>query len=525
MKRITGFLMSALFCAALIVVPAQAKAEKVLRVASDTNEMGVTTFNPITVELNHEAEYLIFDRLIEWGIDGNYYPGLAESWDISEDGLTWKMALKKGVTFHDGSPFNAEVVKWFLKEMETGPSAYMVGAIDYTEIVDDYNVIIHFKHPEPNMFFNLSQSFMSVPSMVAYKKYGPEDFGIKHVVGSGPYIFKSWSPGNQLVLEKNPDYTWGPGHVNNKGPAKIDKVIYRDIKEESTRFLELKTGKLDVVYSVPTMFISKIKEDKNLSIVRLPGRVLYHMIMNTQAAPLDNPLVRKGIALAVDQKSITHAVFADAGKPAYTYLLDSLPASHVPEDAKIKFDPEGANAALDEAGWKMGPEGIRVDKDGNPLELKLLAKNESSYRRCAEVIQAQLAKVGVAAEITLMDPSSIRAYYRKGEHQLAVRSYDWENADILEWFLNSKRLGYPNAAYWHDNESDYLMQKAMAHSRTGEERIANFIDYHTYLLNQYLWAPIYLPDAVFALGKRVVRPADCLDRRMLGPTVLDWDLR
>ena len=224
------------------------------------------------MELNHEAEYLLFDRLIEWGSDGKFYPGLAESWDISEDGLTWKMALKKGVKFHDGTPFNADVVKWFLKEMETGPSAYMVGAIDHTEIVDDHNVIIHFKHPEPNMFFNFAQSFMSVPSMAAYKKYGPQDFGTKHVVGSGPYIFKSWSPGNELVLEKNPEYTWGPGHVKNKGPAKIDKVVYRDIKEESTRFLELKTGKLDVVYSVPTMFISKIQDDKNLSIVRLPGR-------------------------------------------------------------------------------------------------------------------------------------------------------------------------------------------------------------------------------------------------------------
>ena len=220
MKRITSCLLSALFCAALMMAPTPASAEKVLNVAGDTNEMGVTTFNPITVELNHEAQYLLFDRLIEWGSDGKFYPGLAESWEISDDALTWKMTLKKGVKFHDGTPFNAEVVKWFLKEMETGPSGYMVGAIDHTKIVDDYHVIIHFKHPEPNMFFNFSQSFMSVPSMVAYKKYGPQDFGIKHIVGSGPYKFKSWSPGNELVIEKNPEYTWGPGHVKKQGTCR-----------------------------------------------------------------------------------------------------------------------------------------------------------------------------------------------------------------------------------------------------------------------------------------------------------------
>lgn len=524
MKRSMYCLFLIMLGTLLTLTPMQAKAEKVLYAAGDPNELGVTTFNPLKVELNHEAMSLIFDKLIEWGIDGKFYPSLAESWTISEDGLTWDMKLKKGVTFHDGSPFNSELVKWFLKEMANGPSGYMVASIDSVEITGEHSVILHMKYPDPNMFFNMSQTFMAVPSMVAYKKYG-EEFGTKYVVGSGPYKFESWSPGNQLVLAKNEAYTWGPALVKNKGPAVIDKVIYRDMKEESTRFLELKTGKLDVVFSVPTMFIEKIENDKKLTIVRQPGDQLYHMVMNTQSAPLDNKLVRKGIALAVNQESITKSVFANAGKPGYTFLIDSLPASKIDPKDEIRFDLEGSKAAFEEAGWKMGEDGIRVDKDGNKLELKLLAKNESSYRRSAEVIQAQLAKAGVDVKITLMDPSSIRTYYKKGEHQLAIRSYEWENADILEWFLNSKRMGYPNAAMWHDNESDYLMQKAMTRSRTQEERVANFKEYHTYLLQQYVWAPFYLPDTLFAVGDRLVHPEDSLDRRFMGMGVLDWDLK
>jgi len=524
MKKSIGYFIFMLLTALFILAPVQAKAEKVVSAAANPNELGVTTFNPIKVELNHEAMYIIFDRLIEWGIDGKFYPALAKSWTISKDGLTWDMKLQEGVKFHDGSPFNSEVVKWFLKEMATGPSGYMVGSIDTVEITGPYSVIIHMKYPDPNMFFNMSQSFMSVPSMVAYKKYG-EEFGIKHVVGSGPYKFESWSPGNELVLVKNEDYTWGPGSVKNKGPAIIDKIIYRDMKEESTRFLELKTGKLDVVFAVPTMFIKKIEEDKNIHILRLPGDSLYHMIMNTQSAPLDDKLVRKGIALAINQDSIAKSVFANAGEPAYTYLVDSLPASKVDPKDQIRFDLEASKAAFEEAGWKMGPDGIRVDKEGKELVLKLLAKNESSYRRSAEVIQAQLAKAGVDTKITLMDPSSIRAYYKKGDHQLAVRSYDWSNADILEWFLNSKRMGYPNAAMYHDNESDYLMQKAMTRSRTQEERVANFKEYHTYLLNQYVWAPFYLPAKVFAVSNRLIYPEDSLDRRFMGMGVLDWDVK
>ncbi len=302
--RSKSFLAMALIGLVLLMViglnPVVASAEKVLHVSGDPNELGVTTFNPIKVELSHDAMWLLYDRFIEKDLEGNFYPGLAESWEISEDGLVWKMKLKKGVKFHDGTPFDAEVAKWFFKEMETGPSAYMVAAIDRVEINDTHAITLHMKQPEPNMLFNLSQNFMAVPSMAAYKKYG-EDYGIKHVIGSGPFKYESWKPGDSLTVVKNPEYNWGPGNAINKGPAKIDKVIYREIKDESTRFLELKTGKLDVLFSVPTMFLEKVKQDSNINVVRLPGVVLFHMVMNTQSEPLNNLLVRKGIALAVNQ--------------------------------------------------------------------------------------------------------------------------------------------------------------------------------------------------------------------------------
>jgi peptide/nickel transport system substrate-binding protein len=501
-----------------------AAAEKVLNVSGDPNELGVTTFNPIKVELSHDAMWLIYDRFIERDSDNKYYPGLAQSWDISPDGLVWKMKLKKGVKFHDGTPFNAEVAQWFFKEMATGPSGYMVAAIDRIEINDSHAITIYFKQPEPNMLFNLSTSFMCVPSMEAYKKYG-EDYGIKYVIGSGPYKYESWKPGDSLTVVKNPDYTWGPGIAKNKGPAVIDKVVYREIKDESTRFLELKTGKLDILFSVPTMFLPKVEQDSKIDVVRLPGVVLFHMVMNTKSEPLNDLNVRKAIAMAVDQDSITKNVFASAGKPAHTYLISSLPSSNVPREFQIYHDLEAANAILDKAGWKKGSDGIRTNEDGQRLELKMWAKNESTYRRVAEVVQAQLAQAGIDAKITLLDPSTIRTQLRKGEHQLAVRSYSWENADILEWFLNSKRMGYPNAAMWHDNESDYLMQKAMTRSRTMEERIDNFKEYHKYLLSQFVWAPIYLPDQIFAVNQRVMLPKPLLENRLVGATILDYDLK
>jgi peptide/nickel transport system substrate-binding protein len=514
-----------LLLAVLAFQPISASAEKVLQLSGSPNEFGTSTLNPIKMVLAHPAHWVIYDRFFEKGLDGQYYPGLAESWEFSPDGLILNMQLKKGVTFHDGSPFNAEVAKWFFNEMKTGPSAYMVAGIERVEINDSHDITLYFKRPDPNILHNFSTTFTNVPSMKAYKQYGPEDYGIAYTAGSGPFKLESWKKGDKMTLIKNPDYTWGSTLGENQGPAKIDKIVYREIEEESTQFLELKTGNLDILTSIPSMYIEKIKNDNRLNLVKLPGKVVFHLVMNTTSEPLNNKLVRKGIALSINQESITKNVFADAGQPAHTYLISSLPSEDVGEAYEIHYNQEEAEKALDKAGWTMGPDNIRVNEDGKPLQLEMFAKNESSYRRLAVVVQSQLAEIGVEAKITLLDPTTIRDQLRKGEHDLAVRSYNWENADILEWFFNSKRMGYPNAAMWHDNESDYLMQRAMTRAKNTEERIKYFKDYHRYLLSQYIWAPIYLPDQLFGVNERVVLPEPIVENRLLGATVCDYDLK
>ena len=152
-------------------------------------------------------------------------------------------------------------------------------------------------------------------------------------------------------------------------------------------------------------------------------------------------------------------------------------------------------------GWVKGDDGILV-KDDQKLSLTLWSKSESSERKVSVVIQDQLADLGVDVIIEQFDPSSIRAEFKSGEQDLVVRSYGWDNADILEWFFNSSRLGYPNVAMWHDNESDYLMQKAMTRSRNAEERVENFREYHEYLLSKYIWAPIINSVNVHAVSER-----------------------
>ena len=132
-------------------------------------------------------------------------------------------------------------------------------------------------------------------------------------------------------------------------------------------------------------------------------------------------------------------------------------------------------------------------KDGKPLAVKLWTQSDTEFKRMTEAVQAQLKAVGIKAEIRIFDSSAIRDLYKKNEHQLAVRSYNWDNADILDWFFSGERLGYPNISMWNDPKSEELDKRALTESKTFEERIANFKAYHEYLLSQFVFAPIYQP--------------------------------
>ncbi len=191
----------------------------------------------------------------------------------------------------------------------------------------------------------------------------------------------------------------------------------------------------------------------------------------------------------------------------------------------ISYDPERSKKLLDEAGWKPGADGIRV-KDGAKLQVKLWTSNGTEFKRLVEVIQAQLKAVGIGADITIFDASTINAQYKKKtEHQLAVRSYSWTNADIIDWFFAAKRAGYPNVSMLDDPKAEELNTIAMTKSKTWDERVANFKAYHEYILSQYAFAPIYEPANVFAYSTRKLKlPATIRGTRLTSQSILDADV-
>lgn len=516
-------LLSATVSLAALFAGAAVQAQEAVFVLN-TSEVGAPTYNPIKATNLNKATTLIFDRMVSQAADLSFHPWLAESWEEAADGMSWTFKLKQGVTFHNGEPFNAETVKAWLEAFKASENAYMTEAIAEVKVVDDYTVTFVMSRPEPNLLYNLSSSYMSVIEPKSFAALG-DDYGVTEVYGTGPFKMESFAIGQETVLVRNDDYTWGSPLSANKGPAKIARLTFREIPEDSTAFLELKTGGVDMLLGVPADLMAEVTKEANLAVLTMPGQDVYYMPINVTKPPFDDIKVREAAAKAINQEEILASVFGGVGSIADTFLISALPEANVAPTAKIKYDPDRANQLLDEAGWTMGADGVRA-KDGQPLKVTLWTQSDSIFRRLTEVVQAQLKAVGIEAEITTFDSSMIRDQYKTGDQQLAVRSYNWDNADIVDWFFGGDRLGYPNVSMFNDPKAEELRAAAMTGAKNMEERVAYFTAYHEYVLTQFPMAPIYQPvDAVAYNKDRLVLPETINAPGIASVAIMDMEVK
>lgn len=455
------------------------------------SEIGTPNYNVVTATNTNAAYTMIYDTLIAQDADLSFHPYLAESWVEAPDGLAWTFKLKPGVIFHNGKPFTSSDVAKFVDLLRPTENNYMVEAIASVETPDDLTVKFVMAYPDPNLLYNLASAFMGIPDPDAVLALG-EDYGITEAVGTGPFKLESFILGQETVVTRNEDYAWASPLSANQGPAKLERIIFREIPEVSTAFLELKSGGVDALLSLPTDYLAEIESDPALAVVPIPGQDVYYMAINVTKPPFTDIRVRQAAALAINQPEILDNVFAGYGAVADGFLISALPESKLAPEVAIHFDAEKANALLDQTGWVMGADGVR-EKEGQRLEVSLWTQNDSIFRRLTEVVQAQLKAVGFDAQIQSFDSAMIRDLYKTGEQQLAVRSYYWNNADIVDWFFSGERLGYPNISMFNDPKAEELRIKAMKGSATSAEREANFLAYHAYVTSQFPYAPIYQP--------------------------------
>lgn len=194
-----------LLCGLGIALGAAGSAAQELTIAMPATEIGATSYDPVTATKISSAITLIYDRLVERDADQSFHPHLAASWEESEDGLEWTFDLAGSVTFHDGTPFDAQTVADWIPNYEGTENAFLTEAIERVEVVDAATVKFHMSRPEPNLLYNLASGFMSAPSQTAVAEMG-DDYGVAGAVGSGPFEMESFEIGLQTMLTRNEDY-------------------------------------------------------------------------------------------------------------------------------------------------------------------------------------------------------------------------------------------------------------------------------------------------------------------------------
>ena len=185
--------------------------------------MGATSYDPIRASKLNTANALIYDRLVEQDADQSFHPHLATSWEEAADGMSWTFKLKEGVTFHDGSAFDAQTIADWIPDFAGTENAFLAEAIGSVEVIDPLTVKFVMNRPEPNLLYNLASTFMGVPGQAAYEAAGT-DYGVTAGVGTGPFKLESFSIGLETKLSRNDDYAWASPLSENQGAAAFEEL-------------------------------------------------------------------------------------------------------------------------------------------------------------------------------------------------------------------------------------------------------------------------------------------------------------
>jgi len=409
----------------------------------------------------------IFERLVQVQFNDktksrDYVPVLAERWQASPDKKVWTFFLRKGVKFHDGTPFNAEAVKVNVERL-IGPQPQMMSK-DYmmllarVEVVDEYTVRFHCKVAAAPFLDLIEQSYLAMISPAALQKYGKEIH--QHPVGTGPYKFTEWLVGQKIVMSANKEY-W-------KGPPKLDGIEILFVPDDMARVNFLQTGEVHVAYNLPIPLIDKLKEGDKIKVVSYPTAELLYLILNCQAPPTNDVRVRQAIKLAIDRKGIVksilrgNALIGDSQVSEFTFGRYSADP--------VVYNPKEARRLLSEAGWVDSDRDGILEKDGRKLTLNIRSPS-GRYpmdQTVVEAIQTQLRDVGFEAKVILMEFGAfIGAIYRPVDKATGdTFMVSWSSRSDA-WFALHKTahssMWMPagsNANYYKNEEVDSLLDKA-----------------------------------------------------------------
>ena len=394
----------------------------------------------------------IYETLIVRDKNGELAPSLAESWTQVDD-LTWEFKLRTGVNFHDGEAFNAEAVKKnfdrILDPEVASPRAFLYEMVSEVKVIDETTVQFVMEYPFSPLLAHLTHNgggIISPKSIDADYAAITDDVKAGSVistnpVGTGPFVFDSWTPDSELKLVKNENY-WGT-------PANIDSVTFKVVPESATRVAEIQSGNAHIIGTVEPAQVANVNASGVATVDEALSSSLTYIGFNTQKEPFNNPLVRQAISKAIDRQTLVDSIYEGYGIPAIGPLSADI-FGYTDDLNYVEYNIEEAKALLAEAGYADGFS-TTIWTNDNPARVNV-----------ATVLQQSLKELGIVVEIGVMEFGTYLDKTAAGEHDMFILGWSNATGDAdygLYALFHSSQHGEPgNRSFYTNEKVDELLE-------------------------------------------------------------------
>ena len=429
LRKLIPLFLSIVLVLSLLI--STASAEEVTFTFSQSEDIQSTNqFNDNSV-VNVSIFSLLFDCLVNQDHEGNYTPGLIDSWETSEDGKTWSFTLREDVCFSNGAPFTTAALAtgWDYARGDSTLAAYSTWSIiDHIDIIDDYHMNVILTEPDATFLDNVSKSAYVEPN--AFNELGAEEYW-KQPLGCGKYTFVSWDPSNQLVFSRNEKY-WGENTSN------VTRIVFKPITEDITRVSALQTNEVNLIFAVPFEQIATISGNSDLVLEQMPGSM--SLWIGTQCDPgsiCSDPNFRKALSYSIDRELIAEGIYGNA--TALHWGAPSFSIGYVAEEEgkHFQYDLEKAAEYLAQSSY-----------NGETIRMICPTTWFPKVNEIVQTLVAMFGDIGVNVDLQLLEGAAYAAARGSGEYDICLQNYRFavNNARWywLQFVFNYGKYNYAN---------------------------------------------------------------------------------
>lgn len=419
---------------------------------------------------------------------GNFVPYLAESWTVSDDGLTLTFILKDGIKFHDGTPLTAEDFAFTLNrainpETASPVTGTLLQGLTEAKALDALTLQLSLSQPNYYILDGLALGGYVSPYSKAYVESKGDKFIARHPMSVGPYMFSEWKTGDHITLVRNPYFTWGPAYAPSQ--RYVETVIFKIIPDQATDIAALEAGET-VTTGVPSSELSRFQDTTKFAIYHTMGQTLYPALsFNMNKEPWTDLRIRQALSYAIDRQKIVDSYLQGEGVPAYGPLPPSIAGYTTDVEKYYNYNSQEALALFAEAGYAPDSSG-KLSKDGVPLTIKLISPSYDFVVPELEIIKEQLGGIGIELTIEALDPSLVDTTAASGDYDLVVTGYNFTNADVLYYFFHSSMIGAGTNYTVNDPKLDSMLNESRTNmDSTVHDQIVH--DLQVYIVEQAYW--------------------------------------